>query len=131
MGPWVQAREAMQRQIEEAEQGVQAERNSVENELKKTNKLLLELDSSLEKVKEEVAEAEKSYSAARIDTERFDLISNTVSRMRSQAEFGATNLAQLREELQREDDQKKKAKKETSDNQKHCQELQHQLNEYE
>jgi chromosome segregation ATPase len=82
-------------------------------------------------VKEEAEQIGKVYSAARIDTERFGLISSTVARLRSQAEFHDAKQKELSEECKKEDDMRKSIKKDTNDTQKRCQELQQTLNDYE
>lgn len=129
--PWVKARNAMRLRIEEAQKGVQAEKKEVDGEIRVTNKSLVEYGNKIKEHQVEVAKVEHLYGAARIDSERFELIQSMVARLQCQKEFHSKKQEDLRLEMQREDDRKKTVKKDATETQKRCQDLQHQLTEYE
>jgi len=129
--PWVQRRNEMRAQIEEADATVMAEKSHVEAELNRTDKQLKTCDDRIATVEREVTEVEKQFSIARIDAERFELVRSTVARMRNQAQYHDAKQASLRDELKREEERRKRVKREIEETHHRCKELEQQLGEYE
>jgi len=129
--PWVGARDSVRRKIEDAETGAQEELSLAEKECKKARAKLSKYDEQLCKVLLEVAEVERAYSVARISAEGFQLVDDSVKRMRIQAQYHVTKHHELQEELKKEEEKKSVTKKQTVETQRRCNELQHQIAERE